>query len=209
MSRGEATYGQLTRFGALTKVLNQSPEQKANSIMAWIGKPKAAPLTGAELKAAEQESATAFHEMAADIKATYTPPERKVAPKEDFANRKPANFRQAILDRMDFFKGAKEEFGKDDPQTETGKRFAEFRTATALKKARIAQSFKDPLATFTTCIEFQGQVMSDAMTQMNLASKGKFDNYWFSPQTRPTLIEGTVEKNEEARKKHRIDPAYL
>src|SRR5262249_47467820 len=160
--------------------------------------------------AAEKESATAFHEMADEVKAAAAKrkaegtaePARQVAKKEDFANRKPANFRQAILQRMDYFKGAKEEFGKDAPGTEIGKRFAEFRTAAQLKDARINQNYKDPSATFTTCIEFQGQVMTDAMTQMNVSSKGKFDNYWFSPQTRPTLIEGTAAENEEARKKH-------
>src|SRR5262249_41670022 len=109
LSRGEATYGQLTRFGSLTKVLKQSPEQKANSIMTWIGTPKAAPLKGDALKAAEKESATAFHEMADEVKAAAAKrkaegtaePARQVAKKEDFANRKPANFRQAILQRMD------------------------------------------------------------------------------------------------------------
>jgi uncharacterized protein DUF4157 len=198
---GQVTYGQLARFVSLTKVLKQSPEQKANSIMAWIGKSKAAPLKGKELKAAEAESATAFHEMAAEIKATHKPENRTVAPTQDFAKWKPANFRQAILERMDYFKGAKEEFGKDMPGTETGRRFDEFRSAATLKKARTDQAKKDT-ATFTTCIEFQGQVIIDAMTKLNLATKGKFDNYWFSPWTRPTLIEGSAAENEEARKEH-------
>ena len=217
LAAGSTTYGSFARFGALTKLLGQTDEQRLNSITAWTGRPKPPPLQGAALKAAEADAATAFHSIANEIKAAEAArkaaggqePERHVESEEEFAKQKPANFRQAIIAQLDYFKGAKEEFGEANPKSEAGKRFAKFRDAAALKTARINQNYTNAAATFTTCIEFQGDVVATSVSKLNLIVKGKFDNNWFNPQTRPTLIEGTAAQNEAAQKAHPVKAEYI